>query len=50
MKRLVEESGANIRVQEYSDVAKASKQRGVIIRGAFEVSEHFPFDGRAMRK
>ncbi len=37
MKRLVDESGAQVRVQEYSDVAKASKQRGIGIRGQFEV-------------
>ena len=38
MKRLVEESGATIRVQEYTDVAKNSKQRGITIRGNFDVS------------
>lgn len=38
MKRLVEESGATIRVQEYTDVAKNSKQRGVTIRGNLDVS------------
>lgn len=37
MKRLVEESGAAVRVQEYADVARGSKQRAVMIRGGFDV-------------
>lgn len=37
MKRLLEESGAGLRVQEYADVARGSKQRAVMIRGSFEV-------------
>ena len=44
MKRLVEESGAAIRVQEYMDMAKNSKQRGVTIRGNFEVRARVRFN------